>query len=332
MDRTKKDGYKNVAATFLIAAALILISTYFPLAAVVAAFVLTYAVAMWGTLGIVLAAISFAVGCLLDLKVAAFLATAFLPVALAAGIVIKKKLRMRHSVMITSGAALAGSVGAFGVLWLFTGLSPIDYMVSLTAHVLGTLNGGLVQLVYQYTRFWDMVTGAITQAAVFSTPASEAIPVILERLRDFLNLNLVNAVLSFALMIGLLIFVITRVFVKKKRKVASVPPFSALALPPKFWLAYLLSYLFAFAGISFGWPSFEIVAITISGVYGFVFIVQALSFLDYLYKRRKMQTAVRVLLHVVVALLIGNLLIWVGLFENMAGLRKRLDTEGGIVS
>lgn len=332
MDRTKKDDYKNVAATFLIAVALILISIYLPLAAVVAVFVLAYAVAMWGKLGIVMAAVSFAVGCLLDYKVTAFLAAAFLPAALAAGIVIKKKLRMRHSVMIISSAVLAGSAGAFGVLWLFTGLGPIDYVASLIGYVLGTLSDGLVQLVYLYTRFWDMITGAITQVAVLSTPASEAIPIILEQLRNFLNLNLVNAVLSYALLTGLLLFVITRVFVKKKRKVVSVPPFSAITLPPKFWLAYLLSYLFAFAGTSFGWPNFEITAITISGVYGFVFIVQALSFLDYMYKRRKMQTAVRVLLHVVVALLIGNLLIWVGLFENMAGLRKRLDTEGGIVS
>lgn len=332
MDRTRNDGYKNAAATFFIAAALILISTYFPLAAVVAAFVLAYAVAMWDTLGIVISAISFAVGCLLDVKVAAFLAAAFLPAVLAAGVVIKKKLRMRHSVMITSGATLAGFAAAFGVLWLFTGLGPIDYLVNQTNHALSTLNGMLVNLVYQYTRFWDMITGAITQTAVFSTPASEAIPIILERMRSFLNLNLVNTTLSFALLIGLLLFVITRVFVKKKRKVVCVPPFSALTLPPKFWLAYLISYIFAFVGTSFGWPSFQITAITIGGVYGFVFIVQALSFLDYLYKRRKMQTAVRVLLHVVVALLLGNLLVWVGLFENMAGLRKRMDTEGGIVS
>lgn len=329
MDRTKNDEYKNAAAAFLVAAALILISTYFPPAAVVAAFVVAYAVAMWGTLGIVVALMSFAVGCLLDVKITAFLAAALLPVALAAGIVIQKKLRMRHSVMITSGAALAGIAAAFGVLWLLTGLGPIDYIVSQTGYVLGTLNDALIRFVYQYTRFLDMITGAITQEAVLSTPAFEAISIIQEQLREYLNLNLVSMVLTFSLLTGLLIFVIPRVFVKKKRKVVSVPAFSALMLPHRFWLAYLLSYIFTLIGASSGWPSFEIAAITINGVYGFVFIIQALSFLDYLYKRRKMQTAVRVLLHVVVTLLIGNLLVWVGLFENVAGLRKRLDTEGG---
>lgn len=332
MVRTKSDGYKNVAAACLAAAALILVSIYFPLAAVAAAFVLAYAVAMWGKLGIVVALISFALGCFVDAKVTAFLAAAFLPQALAAGIVIKKKLRMRDSVMVTSGAALAGYAAAFGVLWLFTGLGPIDYIVSSLGSFLHTLNDGLVSLVYQYTRAWDMLTGAITQAAVFSTPAEQAIPIIQEQLRDSLNLNLVSTMLTFALLTGLLIFVITRVFVKKKRKVVSVPPFSALTLPQRFWAAFLISYVLALIGASSGWPSFEVAAITISGVYGFVFIVQALSFLDYLYKRRQMQTAVRVLLHVVVALLVSNLLVWVGLFENMAGLRKRLDTEGGIVS
>jgi len=321
-----------VAAVFFLAAALVLISTYFPLAAVGAAFVLAYAIAMWGTLGIMISLISFAAGLLLDVKVTAFLAASFLPMAVAGGVVIKRKMRMRHSVMIISSASLAGISASFGVLWIFTGLGPIDYTISRLADYLGTQSDGLVSVVYQYTRVLDMMTGAITQEAVLSTPASKAIPIIMEQLKDVLNVNLVNTVLTFALLMGLLIFVIVRMFVKRKRKVVPVPSFSALSLPPRLWLAYLVSYIFALMGASDGWPSFEIVAITISGVYGLLFIVQALSFLDYLYKRRKMQTAVRVLLHVVIALFIGNLLVWVGLFENMAGLRKRLDTEGGIVS
>ncbi len=329
MDRTKNDDNKYIAATLFAAAALILISTFFPPAAIAATFMLAYVVAMRGTLGIVAAVIVFAAGCLLDVKTAAFLAAAFLPVALAAGIVIKKKLRMRHSVMITSAATLTGAVAAFGVLWLFTGLGPIDYLVNSLGSYLGTISDRSVGILYQSSRFLDMIMGAISQEAILSTPTSEAIIIMQEQTRESFNLSLVNAVLTYALLTGLLIFVITRVFVKKKRKVVSVPSFSALTLPPRFWLAYLLSYIFTLIGANSGWPSFEIAAITIGGVYGFVFTVQALSFLDYLYKRRKMQTAVRVLLHVVVTMFVGNLLVWVGLFENIAGLRKRLDTEGG---
>lgn len=332
MDRTKKDEFNNVAAVFLAAAALILVSAYLPIAAVVAAFFLAYAVAMWGTLGILMTVLSFAVGCLLDTRVTAFLAAALLPLILATGIVIKKKRRMRDSVLITSGTALAGSAAALVVLWLFTGQGPIDYIVSRSGVFLNTLSDALVQLLYQYIRIMDIFTGAITQAAVSSTPTSEAITIMQSSLRETLNYELVGGIVTYSLLMGLLVFVITRVIVKKRRKVVIIPSFDALTLPPRFWLAYLVSYLFAFVGLSLKWPSFDIVVTTIGGAYGFVFIVQALSFLDFLYKRRHMQTAVRILLHVVVALLLGNLLVFVGMFENMAGMRKRLNAEGGIVS
>ncbi len=332
MDKTRKDDYSAVAAVFFAAAVLILISMYVPLAAIAAAFVLAYAVAMWGPLGIAMTALCFAAGCLIDPKLAAFLAAAFIPLALTAGLVVRKQLRMRHSVLAASAAAMLGLAAAFGVLWLFTGLGPIDYMVSRFGVFLSTLSSGLVQLLYQYARLVDMFTGAISQSAVFLTPTSEAIAVMQDQLREALNYLLVGDMICYALLAGLLSFVITRAFARKRRKVVPVPPFGALTLPPRFWLAYLLSYLFAFAGISLGWPSFDIVTQTITGVYGFVFTVQALSFLDFLYKRRRMATALRILLHVVITLFLGFILVWVGLFENIASLRKRMNTEGGIVS
>jgi uncharacterized protein YybS (DUF2232 family) len=332
LDKIKKDDYSTVAVIFFAAAVFILLSAYMPIAALAAVFLLAYAVTMWGTLGVFMMALSFAAGCLLDVKLTAFLAAAFVPLILTIGFTIKKRLRMRHGVVITSSAALLGLAAAIGVLWLFTGLGPIDYMVSRFGQLLGTLSDALVQLVYQYVRLMDMITGAISQAAVFATPTHEAIAIIQDSLSEALNYYLVSGIICYSLLMGLLGFVITRTFVKKQRKVAPVPSFDALTLPPRFWLAYLISYLLAFAGISFGWPSFDTVFQTISGVYGFVFTVQALSFLDFLYKKRKMATAVRVLLHLVLTLLLGGILVWVGLFENISNLRKRIDTEGGIVS
>lgn len=332
MDRIKKDDYSAAAVVFFLAAVLILISMYVPILAVAAVFVLAYAVAMWGTLGIVLTVLSFSAGCLIDIKLTVFLAAAFIPTALAAGITVKKQVRMRTGVQITAGAALFGLAAALGVLWLFTGLGPIDYIVSRFGVYLNALGGGPVKLLYQSVRLVDLMTGAVSQAAVYSTPFSEAIVFMQSTLREALNYFLVGGIVCFALLMGLLGFVITRAFVKKKRSVVTIASFDALTLPPKFWLAYLLSYLVAIAGISFGWASFDIVAQTIADVYGLVFTVQALSLLDFFYKRRQMATAVRILLHVVITLFLGFILVWVGLFENMAALRKRIGTQGGIVS
>ena len=331
MDRIKKDDYSAAAVVFFLAAVLILMSMYLPIVAVAAVFVLGYAVAMWGPVGIVITVMSFAAGCLLDVKLTAFLAAAFIPTALAAGLTVKKQLRMRTGVQITAGAALIGLSAALCVLWLFTGLGPIDYIVSSFGVFLNTLGGGAVKLLYQSVRLIDIVMGSVSQAAVYAAPVSEAVAFMQDTLREALNYFLVGGMLCFTLLMGLLGFVITRAFVKKKRSVVAIASFDTWSLPPKFWLAYLLSYLFAIAGVSADWPSFEVAAQTIADVYGFVFTVQALSLLDYFYKKKKMTTAVRVLLHVVITLFLGFVLVWVGLFENMASLRKRMDNQGGTV-
>jgi len=285
---------------------------------------------MWGMLGVAMSVAAFGLGCLVNIHVTAFLAAALLPLTITAGFAVRKQLRMRDSVLMISGAALAGAVAAIGVLWLLTGLGPIDYIVSRFGAYLNTASDSLVSLIHQYVRLFDIITGAVSWPAVLSTPTPEAVSIILDRLRLTLNYYLVSGMISYALLAGLLGFVITRAFVKKRRGVVSVPSFGALELPSKFWLAYFISYLFAYAGTTFGWPSFDILTETIIGVYGVVFIVQALSLFDYLYKRRHMSAGVRVLLHVVITLFFGSLLAWVGLFENIAKLRRRMDTEGGM--
>lgn len=303
---------------------------YLPIAALAAMFVCAYAVAVWGAAGVVMTAAGFAAGCLLDFRLTGLLAAAFVPLAVAAGLVVRKRMRMRHGVLVTGGAALFGASAAVGVLWLYTGLGPIDYMTGRLEQLLTASGEPVVRALYGYVRFMDMLMGSAAQSAAI--PASEAAHIILEKFRGALNETLVGGMVIYALLAGLLGFAVTRAFVKKKRKVAAVPAFSELALPPRFWLGYLLSSLAALVGVYSGWPSFDTLAQTISSVYGFVFTVQALSFLDFLYKRKHMQKAVRVLLHVAVTLFLGSLLVWVGLFENLANLRKRMDTEGGMVS
>ncbi len=334
MDKIKRDGYKNAGLGFLIAEVLLLLSLFFPPAAIMVPFVLSYTIAMCGTMGGIAAVLCFAAGALLHPAYIALLAAAFLPVSFAAGIVIRKRLRMRHSVIFTSGAALAGVAAAIGVLWLFTQKNPIDYAADTMGHVLNTLGGPFVKMFYQVTRYIDILTGAVTQAAVDATSASEAIIKMQEMVREFLNYSLVSYIIVFSLLMGLLSYVIPRAIAKKRHAdVVPVPAFSDMCLPPRVWLAFLISYLFAVVGESYGWASFDILKLTIYNAYGIVFIVQGLSFLDYIYKKQHLGTGVRVLLHAVIVLLLGSsfVLIIVGMFENISNLRKRLDTEGGTI-
>jgi uncharacterized protein YybS (DUF2232 family) len=116
--------------------------------------------------------------------------------------------------------------------------------------------------------------------------------------------------------------------------VIAIPPFANFSLPRRFWLAFVLSYLFAVVGESLGWPGFEILEVTVLSIYGLVLSVQGLAFLDFLYQRNKMGKGVRVVLHalgLIISSMLGNLLMWLGLFENIANLRVRMDTKGGVV-
>ena len=105
----------------------------------------------------------------------------------------------------------------------------------------------------------------------------------------------------------------------------SIPAFSEYELPNRFWLAYIISNLFAAIGASSGWQSFDVLEVTIYYAYAVILVAQGLSFLDFLYKTRNMRPGVRVILHVFATLILSSILVWIGLFENVLGMRKRIS-------
>lgn len=337
MDRTRSDDYKGVFYSLLLAAGAILMAPYFPLATVLVPLALAYALAGGGyLLGGLAAALCLFVGYLINPPLCALLAAAFLPPALAAGVVIRARLRFRHSVLAVSAAALAGAALSAGVLWLITGQGPVDYLSSLFVRLLselGVLGEDPIRAFYQLFRYPDVVSGAITQSAVDAAPIDASIAIMGGMCRDFLNLHLVGYIIIYALLTGLLCVTIPRALAKRRgAPVADVPAFSEFALPRRFWAAFLVSYIAAFIGASSGWQRFDIAEITIYGVYSFVFAVQGLCFLDHLYKKRSMGTGARMTLHVLAMLFLGGEIpVFLGIIENMAGLRARLAQKGGTV-
>jgi uncharacterized protein YybS (DUF2232 family) len=348
LDTTKNDDYKSACLAFMAAAALLCASLWLPeqyaqwlvpLSVLINPLVLGYAVAKSGfVLGGAAAVLCYAAGCMLDVRLSGLMAAMCLPLAFAIGFALRKKKRFRHSVMITSGAALAGVVLSVGVLWLLTGEKPVDFFISRLELSLAALDEATIRSAYQFIRTADLSTGAVTQTALDATSSADAIAYLLNQYREILNVSLVSMIGVYALLMGLLGYLIPRASLKKRKgDVIAIPAFSDYALPNRFWLAYVLSYLFALIGDSLGWQGFDILQNTVSTLYALVLTVQGLSLLDYLYKRRKMGTSARVVLHVLalvigsVVTLIGTLLVWAGLFENIAKVRKRIETKGGTV-
>ncbi len=327
MDRKRGEEYKSAVITFLIASVLLYLGLFMPVIFLAVPFILVYSVVRCGyALGGAAAVLSFAAIGYFDLKAALLLAAAFLPVAFTAGYIIREKKRFRNSIIASCAALFAGTAIVIILITVFTGKPVIDYIVDYTGSSLRLLGDGEIKSLYQVVRYPDILTGAVTQEAVNSASPDKAITIIQQMIRDVLNLWFVSIVGIYCLLWGLLCYVIPRAYAKKRKvDVASVPAFSEYALPKRFWLAFLVSYLFALAGESFGWRSFDVLELTIYNIYAFIFTVQALSFLDFIYRKRNMGAGARGMLHVLITLILSFILVWVGIFENIAGLRRRMD-------
>lgn len=326
MDRIKREDYKNTALTFLITSVLLYAGLYVPFVLIAAPFLLVYCVARYGAgLGGAAAVLSFAAAAYFDLHTAGVLAGAFLPSAFVTGYMIRAKKRFFNSVAASCAAALAGAAVIIAAVMLLTGKPFIESVVDYAGRSFASLGDQGVSSLYQAVRYADILTGAITQEAVLATSASDAVKIMQGTLSDTLNLWLITIIGLYSLLGGLLFYTIPRAIVKKSIDVAHTPSFSDYALPKGFWIAFALSYAFAAVGASFGWKSFNMLELTVINIYFFVFIVQALSFFDYMYKKRNMSAGARTMLHVLSVLALSFILFLIGIIENIFSIRKKMD-------
>lgn len=310
------------------ASALLYLGLYVPLILIAAPFMLVYCVARFGVKpGGAAAILSFAAIAYFDLHTAIVIAAAYLPAAFVTGYMIRSKKRFFNSVVASCAAALAGAALAIAAVTLLTGKPFIESIVDYTGANLASLGDEGVSSLYQMVRSADILTGAVTQEAVKATSASEGLRIMLGMLNDTLNLWLITIIGLYSLLGGLLFYTIPRAAVKKKIDVAPNPAFSDYTLPKGFWIAFVLSYFFAAIGASFGWKSFDMIEVTVFNLYVFVFTVQALCFLDFMYKKRSMGAGARTMLHVISVLILSFILFLLGIIENVFSIRKRMDEK-----
>ena len=332
MDRIKEKGISGLLVWLLIAAALAALSARVSVLALAIPLVLTVIIVRFGTTGVILGIAALGSAAVFSPGTAAAFVVGFAPVSIMAATAIRRKWRFRDSVISAAIAAMAGLAMCTGLLWLLNDLSPIEYAVQRLSGIFSMLSDEDINLVYQTLRSPDVMLGAITQQAVLATPRAEAISTMLSTLRELINYSLVILSLIYSLLWGLLCYLAARRYAARRGiPVKSVPAFSNYALPKKFWIAFIVSYLAAIAFDSLGWSPFRMLEPTIRNVYAFVFTAQALSFLDFLYKQRGLRTATRVVMHIAAALLFGSYLMWVGIFENIVQFRSRSQQKGGAV-
>lgn len=324
MDKIKKQGLSGALAIYGLTVALIFIadSILFPILFWAIPVVLVFGIAAYGYIyGGIAVVGGLATGFLFGTMYPTILIAAFLPVAFATGYAIREKKRFRDSVALSCAAVLAGAVISVAVLEWMTGMSVVDYAVKTTETSLMQFGGQELKLYYQFARSADM-----TQAAVESVPLEKAVAFFVKQVSEFVSVAFVFLILVYSLIIGHLSYIVPR-FAAKKRdiEVASIPSFSDYALPKRFWVGTFVLCIAAYVGAQEGWSSFDILYSTLYNTFILVFMVQGLSFLDYIYKMRKISTGARVALHILTAFVFVGVLAIVGLMENVLNMRKRIQ-------
>ena len=330
MDRIKEKERNGLLLWLLITAVLAALSVFFVIFALAIPLVLAYMMARFNVAGGIAGVVALGAAALFSPDFALTFAVAFLPMSVAAAVTLRKKRRFRDSVVIISFAALAGAALCFGLLWLIKGISPVEYVVQRASGLFGMLGDDQVSLIYQGARYTDIQTGAITQQAVLATPRAKAIGIMLDILRETVGYSLVPLMIVYALLWGLLCYLVPHRYASRHGAlVKTIPAFSDYELPRRLWAAFLISFLGAVAGEALGLPRFDLLKDVILIAYAFVFIVQALSFLDFLYKQRGIRFGLRMVFHIAAVIILGYMLMWVGIFENIIRFRRRSQEKGG---
>ena len=271
--------------------------------------------------------IGFGAAEILGISVSLYLAAAFVPLVLTAAYTIVSHKRFRTSVILNAAAALAGAALVFLLASLFSGMSVVDFAAARFGQALSALPDEEVSVVYTAVRYSDLMSGAVTQAAINATPAADAILKMQDIIKQQLNVSIVYLMVVYSMAAGYLSYIVPRAVVKKQgRFVAPIPKFKDYELPKKFWLAAVLLTAAAFVGDSLSIGGFEILLFTLFNVFLFVFMVQGFGLLLYFFEKQNMSNVVRVFLAAVALVFLSTIALpIIGLFENIFRFRQRIE-------
>ena len=236
----------------------------------------------------------------------------FLPLIIALICVMKKKTGLYVSVLSCCVSLLCGVLIYMGIIFASTGMDILTFY-SVQADAILAQNEQAARSLYFMTTMdtqamtaeFEGIKNSLVQTYVYSIPA-------------YLT--------AFCLFGGLCFYLIVRGIAKATgAKVARIPAFSDYNLPKHFGRWTFLGYVIALVGNMNGWHNFDIVYVIIATILGCVYYVQGMCLVDFWLKRKIKYPAVRVIIYIVVTMLIWQAFAFIGAFEQMIKIRKRVN-------
>ena len=243
--------------------------------------------------------------------------------ALPMGFVIKSKKSPYEAIIISCAGWLAAAGLFMGYVYLYTGKDILTYC---TEQLNTALNGSemLSQALYFSIKMESMSFDPNQLTQLFETPHADI-------LRFFEAENTVETLLGMAIPVYMMETVViggftgylsARALAKKRgNEVAYLPAFERFYLPRRDSRYFIIMYLVASLPVIFDWKDFITAGYVVSTLVEVVFIIQGISFVEFLLKKKLKRKGPRAMLVLAISLVASSLLVYVGLIEQVFRIR-----------
>ncbi|MFY9176996.1 MAG: DUF2232 domain-containing protein [Caldicoprobacterales bacterium] len=275
--------------------------------------------------GIVAGIIGLAVSCLVlgllvdpYFSVIVFALNIFIVLSLT--VVYTKKLGMNEAIILSAGGVLLSTLLFLQAFTWIRGESFFDYLLNNLKIMLETNSTGIQDLINRY-----QAMGILEEGYTFDRFIQRFVGQLKETIPLFPSMLLINS-----LLVGGISFLVSR-FVLKKLRVPTphVPPFKHWALPRGTGRGFLGIMLIATIGTWLNISNFDVVLYTVSSVFTFVFTVQGLSVASFFLAEKRIPGIVIVLILVVAFVFLSIALTFLGIFEQIFGIRRVYSSRKG---
>lgn len=271
-------------------------------------------------------ALSIALGWwLFGMAAAAVFAAMFVPVVLIVFYALQKKVRSFEGVVFSVGAYALGLALVIAFFYFVYKTDAITYIMNGLKGFMQANTGSAHEFLL-ILNLEDLFAGAKSMSAIMAIPEAEAINAAAECIRAFIQNAAPMLLSAYSVGGGLVCYVVTRAFLKKKSvSVAPIPAFSSFRLPKGFFMGMVIVAVLFVLGSVLNVPNFNAAFQVCFTAYIIVFIVAGLSLTDFFLRRRNMGKGGRIAILIIVGLLFSFILIWMGIIDMLFKIKERIE-------
>ena len=244
--------------------------------------------------------------------------------ALPCGLAIRNKINSYDALVLSVGGWLLAAAAMLGYVYLSTGTDILTYSTETVNEALKN-SEGLTSLLYVYSRSSDIMSGDLTQSMLADISFEEMLKYVSSKdiVSQLLSYYIPVAIMGTVVVGGFLQYLITRAVAKSRgSEVAYIPSFDRFYLPKKVSKYFLILYIVSLLPSLFGIEALYLAGYALSTMIETVFLIQGISFIEFLLKIKLKNKGLRIFLDVVISLFLSGILIYVGLIEQIIRLRE----------